>query len=163
MWLTPNEFTWCPSVIFKLGVPPVWRAFPGILKPDNNNFSIRSYLGVVSLGRPYYTSCAISLHNHSPLMSCYGAFVNQNIVTLLLLFLYCSYSTVNILITGTMGFLLFILLFSYPNREKVLSKLLLNEFMKEKLSPDINEYKWKPLQHKQWSLIRVIQLQWKRD
>lgn len=78
-------------------------------------------------------------------MSCYGAFVNQNIVTLLLLFLYCSYSTVNILITGTMGFLLFILLFSYPNQEKVLSKLLLNEFMKEKLSPDINEYKWKPL------------------
>ena len=40
-----------------------------------------------------------------------------------------------------MDFLLFILLFSYPNREKVLSKLLLNEFMKEKLSPDINEYK----------------------
>lgn len=40
-----------------------------------------------------------------------------------------------------MGFLLFILLFSYPNQEKVLSKLLLNEFMKEKLSPDINEYK----------------------
>lgn len=70
-------------------------------------------------------------------MFCYGAFVNQNIV--MLLFLYCSYSTVNILIAGTMGFLLFIMLFSCPHREKVLSKLLLNEFMKEKLSPDINE------------------------
>lgn len=38
-----------------------------------------------------------------------------------------------------MGFLLFILLFSYPNREKVLSKLLLNEFMKEKTE---SGYKW---------------------
>ena len=69
-------------------------------------------------------------------MSCHGASVNQNIATLL--FPYCSYS-VNILISGTMGFLLFILLFSCPNWEKVLSKLLLNEFMQEKLSPDINE------------------------
>lgn len=67
----------------------------------------------------------------------YSTFANQDVTTLLLI--YCSYSTVDFLITGDYAF--FIFLCSNPNLEKMLNKLLLNELKNKQMSLEIHEYK----------------------